>query len=91
MSRRVIPAREASRIGFWNHLRASCIGDFGGRKSEVTRRADMSRRVIPAREALRVGVWNYLWASHIGNFGGRKHEVPDLEPIELAHTQQLPS
>ena len=35
MSRRVIPAREASRIGFWDHLRAGCIGNFGGRKNEV--------------------------------------------------------
>ena len=29
MSRRVIPAREVSRIGIRNHLRAGLIGDFG--------------------------------------------------------------
>ena len=34
MSRRVIPAREALRIGFC-HLRARLIGDFGVIKNEV--------------------------------------------------------
>ena len=40
MSRRVIPAREALRIGFRNDLRAELI----------TRRADNDRRVIPAMQ-----------------------------------------
>ena len=35
MSRRVIPAREALRIGVPNHLRASLIGDFGVGKTKV--------------------------------------------------------
>ena len=55
----------------------------------MTRRADMSRRVIPAREALRIGFRNDLWASPIGNFGVGKTIVPDLAPVELAHTLSL--
>ena len=35
MSRRVIPAREALRIGFWNDLRAELIGNFGVGKTIV--------------------------------------------------------
>ena len=35
MSRRVIPARETLRIGFWNGLWASPIGDFGVGKTIV--------------------------------------------------------
>ena len=35
MSRRVIPAREALRIGFRNYLRASLIGDFDVGKTKV--------------------------------------------------------
>ena len=82
MSRRVIPAREALRIGFRNHLRASLIGN-------LTRRADMSRRVIPAREALRIGFRNDLRAELIDNFGVGKTIVPDLAQVELAHTQNI--
>ena len=56
---------------------------------KMTRRADMSRRVIPAREALRIGFRNHLRASLIGNFGVGKTIVPDLAPVELAHTQNI--